>query len=330
MQKLLGILSLVLLTLGSGLATAADGDGGYAGAFFQVPIGARPTGMGGAYRAISDDGAGVLFNPAGMAGLQKKTFATSYRAMKLDRKLGYATLLFPAAGNSAIGVHWLYANSGSVARRNNDGDLIGDDLTMHSHDFAIVFAKRFEDFVSVGVKMNYLASRFAEMSTYTVGIDVGALVYVDHIWGRENQVKLPLEDLRIGLTLKYLDADFNWNNEEYVLRYIDGESGLGTEQMDVVPSEFGAGISGRLFDRHLVLASDLVINTEQSAAIHAGAEYFVRPETAVRAGFSNGRLTAGAGHVFKIGKQLLAVDYAFSTDKADEGSEHIFSFDFLF
>ena len=41
-------------------------------------------------------------------------------------------------------------------------------------------------------------------------------------------------------------------------------------------------------------------------------------------------VTGGTGFIFEIGDRTIAVDYAFSTDKVDEGSEHIFSFDFLF
>ena len=50
----------------------------------------------------------------------------------------------------------------------------------------------------------------------------------------------------------------------------------------------------------------------------------------LRAGYGDGRLAAGTGYLFAVGKHQLAIDYAFSTDKADEGSEHIFSFDLLF
>ena len=34
--------------------------------------------------------------------------------------------------------------------------------------------------------------------------------------------------------------------------------------------------------------------------------------------------------MFKFGERALAIDYAFSSDKVDEGSDHIFSFDLLF
>ena len=62
---------------------------------------------------------------------------------------------------------------------------------------------------------------------------------------------------------------------------------------------------------------------------HAGAEYYLTKEFALRGGYGDGRFSTGTGYVFKLGKQQLAIDYAFSTDKADEGMEHIFSFDLL-
>ncbi len=308
---------------------ADSGDGGYAAPFFQIPIGARPTAMGGAYLAISNDGAGALFNPAGLVTLKRPMFATSYRAMQLDRKLGYATIMLPTLHNSALGINWLYSGSGAIARRNYDGDLIGDEISLNNHVFSIVFAKRFEDALALGIKASYLHSTFAEMTSYSVSIDIGAMIYADWLFGRERYGTLPIDDLQFGLVLKNLDASYLWNSEGYVHRYVDGD-GVGTEQEDTVPMEFGLGISGRFLDRKLLVATDFLKNTKQGLKLHVGGEYFLKPEFAFRGGFSDGRLTAGTGYVFKIGSQVLAIDYAFSTDKADEGSEHIFSFDLLF
>lgn len=322
------ILIATLLIL-AGAPLAGDGDGGYAGAFFQVPIGARPASMGGAYLAISNDGAAPLYNPAGLADLRRPIFASSYRLMKLDRQLTYATLMFPIKGNSALGVHWLFAGSGDVERRNYDGDLIGDAISQNNHAGSIIFAKRFENVFSAGVKLSYLHSTFADMTAYSVGVDMGAMIYFDWLFGREKVGTLPVDDLQLGLTLKHLDAAYIWNNEDYIFKYV-GANQPGSEQEDQIPTEFGVGLSGRLLQRKLLLATDLIKNAEQGAMLHAGAEYFIKPEFALRAGFSDGRLTAGTGYIFKVANQILAVDYAFSTDKADEGSEHIFSFDLLF
>jgi hypothetical protein len=324
----LSTLTLVLLVVGA--TAAADGDGGYAGSYFQVPVGARPTAMGGAYRAISNDGAAPIYNPAGLAGLKRSLFASSYRVMKLDRQVGYVTLIFPARGNSALGLHWRYAGSGSVEVRNSDGDKLGRELSMSNHDFSIIFAKRFEDFFAAGAKMYYLHSSFAEMRSFSVGFDAGLMFYMDHIIHERGQSEdSPIRDIQVGLTLKYFEAKYIWNNEDYVHRYIDGNS-FGTEQEDKIPIEFGLGTSARFLQRKLLLAVDLVKNTEQSADFHGGAEYFVQPEFALRGGFSNGRFTAGTGYVFNLARQVIAIDYAFSTDKEDEGSEHVFSFEFLF
>lgn len=326
-RYVLVILGTVLLWAGS--LSAADGDGGYAGAFLQVPIGARPTAMGGAYLAISNDGAAPFYNPAGITNLRRPLFASSYRLMNLDRKLGYITLIFPTRRYSAIGVHWRYAGSGSVMMRDRDGDPTGTELSHDNNDFSILFAKRFEEYLSAGVKMYYLHSSFAEMTSSSVGFDVGFMLYVNEMFGRERQGLLPVRDIRIGLTLKYVQATYIWNNEKFVHRYYSSSTSA-TEQEDPVPVEFGIGASARFLKRKLLVAADLLKNMEQGPIFHGGAEYFVRPEFALRGGFSDGSFTAGTGFVIDLVGRVLAIDYAFSTDKASEGSEHMFSFDLLF
>ena len=52
-QFLISVFSLILVSPSYG----EEADGGTAGAFLQIPTGARPTAMGGAYISISDDGA---------------------------------------------------------------------------------------------------------------------------------------------------------------------------------------------------------------------------------------------------------------------------------
>jgi hypothetical protein len=330
MKMKITILVTLLTVLAVGPIHAADGDGGYAGAFYQVPIGARPAAMGGAYRALSNDGAAPLYNPAGLADLQTKLFSTSYRLMELGRQVGYITMMFPAKGNSALGVHWRYAGSGSVDVRNSDGDKLGREISMDNHDFSIVFAKRFTGPFAAGVKMYYLHSAFAEMTAFSVGFDAGFMLYMDHLlYERGESEGRGIRDIQIGLTLKYFEAKYIWKNEDYIFRYVDGSS-YGTEQEDKIPIEIGLGTSARLLDRRLTVSSDLVKNLEQGIAFHLGGEYFVKPEFALRGGFSDGRFTVGTGYVFKLADRVLGIDYAFSTDRADEGSEHIFSFEFLF
>jgi len=316
------IVSMILLL--SVTSIAEEADGGYAGAFLRVPVGARPTAMGGAYRALSDDGSGPLYNPAGLGGLQRPLFATSYRAMGLDRSLGYLTLAFVTRQEAVIGINWLYAGSGSVAARNSDGDLLGDDISFNNHNVAIIFAKRFEDLLSLGTRLAYLQASLGDLSAFSVSFDFGAMLHLSDLVDREKRDLMPVQDIQVGVTVKNIGAKYRWDSSE-----MDG-SGLGVIQDDKVPIEFGLGASAKFLKQKLVLAADLAKNIEQAFMPRVGAEYLAYADLALRTGYSDGRFAAGTGYKFKLGNRLLGIDYAFSTDKADEGSEHIFSFDLMF
>ena len=316
--------------MGTTAGLAEDGDGGYAGAFYQIPIGARPTALGGAYIAISDDGAAPLFNPAGIATVERKLFGTSYRVMDLDRQLGYATFLLPTRERSVLGFNFHYFGVGDIQRRDSDGRVLaGDELSFNNFVGSAMFAKQFEEYLSLGLKASYMQASFAEMTAFSVGIDFGMMLYVDNMMDRDKRMDMSIRDIRLGLVIKNLAATYRWDSGEY--NDVFGSGGqLGVEQEDDVPIEVGLGGSARFFDRRLLLAADVYKNIEQNPRLHTGAEFLITPEFALRGGYSDKRLTAGTGYLFKIKNQLLAIDYAFATDRVDEGSEHIFSFDLIF
>ncbi len=328
MKKILLLIALTSFCLSTSLF-AADGNAGYSGSFLQVPIGARPTAMGGAYISISNDASGGFYNPAGMSMLKKSIFGTSYRAMRLDRKLGYTTILFPTQGNSVLGFSWLYAGSGTVEARNSDGDLLGHTLEQNNHQISVLFAKRFEKYLSLGFKGSYLNSKFAEMSVFSVGIDLGATLYISQLFSREKRDLMPIQDIKVGLVVRNLAANFKWNNENYLAAY-GGSSFGGSDHIDDFPVEIGIGGSARFFNRKLLISTDFTKNIKENVIIHTGSEYFITKQFAVRMGYTDRSLTSGFGYVFNLDKFGLVFDYAFSSDKVDEGSEHIFSFDILF
>ena len=167
------------------------------------------------------------------------------------------------------------------------------------------------------------------MTTYAASLDVGLMFYLSHLlYNREERETAAIQDIQAGLVLQNMGSGYRWNNENYLVKYVG--SGIASVQEESAPMEIGTGVSARFLKRKLVLASDLLIDLEGRLAYHGGTEFFVSPEFALRGGYSNGRLTAGTGYVLKVSNLVWAIDYAFSTDKADEGSEHIFGFDLLF
>ena len=319
----------VTVLLASSSNAQSDANGGQGGAFYQVPLGARATALGGAYRSIADDGSGPLYNPAGVCSIRKSLFGTSYRAMRLDRTHGYLTGLVPIRDEAVIGGTYLYSSSGKVAGRDSDGYPTGLDFSFTNHDIGIIFAKRFENYFAMGARLSYVYARFAEMSAATVNVDFGTMLYVNQLMGREEGALFPVQDIQIGLVFKHLDTKYKWNNEQYVLKHVSAYD-IGSDQIDNVPMEVGFGASGRFLASKLLVAADIAKSQKQSVIAALGAEYLISPQLALRAGFGDKRLTAGSGYLFNIGGRKLAIDYAFSTDKVDEGSEHMFSIDVQF
>ncbi|MFQ5499675.1 MAG: PorV/PorQ family protein [Candidatus Zixiibacteriota bacterium] len=309
-------------------AQGQDGDGGQSGAFMQVPIGARATAMGGAFRALADDGSAPLYNPAGPATIRKGLFSTSYRAMQLDRTLGYISVITPTQGNSALGASWLYANSGSVEARDTEGKLAGHDISTNQHAIGILFAKRFERWISIGANFRYLQTTFPEFNAFTVSFDIGTMLYLSQLIGRERRADMWIRDIQVGIVVRHIGTNFRWNNEKYVAKFFGDQRGSGRTER--VPVEVAVGGSARFLERKLVFAADVLKNEKQSIKVHTGAEYFVTAEFALRVGQSAGQGTVGFGYMFKVGQSHLALAYAFSAERASEGSEHIFSFDFFF
>jgi opacity protein-like surface antigen len=318
------ILTLAITVLLGSPTFSADGDGGYAGSFLQVPLGARPASMGGAYIGVSDDASGVMYNPAGLAGIPYREFTSAYRAMSQDRKLGYASVIFPVQGMATLGLQWTYAGSGSVEERDRDGALVGREISQNSHQFGVTFAKRFDPWIGVGANISYLYSKMSVISANSVGFDFGAMIYLTELVDREKRDKFFAQNAKVGLVVRNITKQFRWNSEKYLMKYTTG--GTGFIQTDKFPLEIGLGASSQFLDGKLLIALDGYKSEKQSVKGRFGAEYQLRPELALRSGYSVDGFAAGAGFQFDISPQrTVAIDYAFLSGRADAGSEHLFS-----
>jgi hypothetical protein len=176
--------------------------------------------------------------------------------------------------------------------------------------------------------MSYLYSRFAEMSASSVGFDVGSMFYLSQFFDREKRETMAIQDIQAGVVVRRIESRYRWNNEDYLFEHVGAE--ISNEQEDKVPLEGGVGVSARFLQKKLLLATDFIMKEKIGPRFHGGGEYLITPQFALRAGYSDGSITAGTGYVFKVKERNFAIDYAFSTDKADEGLEHLFSIDLQF
>ena len=296
-------------------------NGGYAGAFMQLPVQARPAAMGGAYFAVSNDAAGQIFNPAGISAIRTKLFSSSYRAMKLDRKLGFVSVVFPTRLESSLGLSWLYAGYGEVETRNRSGILTGGTVGQNEHAFAISFAKLFLPYLSLGTRLNYYYNRLGDITANSVGINLGIMLMIDSLFEYGTMDEFPIANLKVGLVLNNLAAKYPWESEG---------AGLAPTQDDEFPKVVGGGFSLTALQEKLLIAGDLEKNFEQNLRARIGGEYQIDDRFLLRSGLNNGIFTAGAGFRFVLKELALSLDYAFSDDRVDEGSDHIITFNIFF
>ncbi len=299
----------------------AEEDGGYAGAFLRVPLQPRAAAMGGAYIGLSDDAAGQMFNPAGITAITSFDFSSAYRVMKLDRTLGYVSLIIPTRLQSALGVSWIYAGSGDVERRSNSGYLTGGSISSNSHAFSVTFAKQFLPALGAGARLNYYIKSFDELNANSIGINLGLMLSVDSLFEFGEMEEKPINEIKIGLIVQNLAAKYSWDKES---------AGLQTSTDDEFPVEFGIGASCRTLHRNLLFVADARKSDKQSLVFRAGGEYRIHQNVDLRAGLDDGRFTAGAGFRVPLGTNMMSIDYAFSMDHADEGDDHIFGLSFRF
>jgi hypothetical protein len=317
MKKSIIIAGILVVSAGLQLAAESE-DGGYAGAFLKMAVEARPTAMGGAYIAVSDDPAGQLHNPAGTAAITKKVFTSSYRAMKLGRSLGFLSVVFPARLESVLGLSWLYAGYGEVEEREANSFATGKMVSSSEHVFAINFAKKFVPYLSLGTKLNYYHKNVADLTSNSIGINLGAVFYIDSLFEYGVMEGKFLTDIRGGFVIENAAAKYVWEYEEVA---------LAPSQTDDFPIVVGFGASGRTLDRNLLFALDIVKNARQDALIRFGAEYNFDNMFLIRSGLDDGVITAGAGFKFEVQSLTFSINYAFSDDRVGEGSDHIITFD---
>jgi hypothetical protein len=309
----ISVLSLFLFLLVCSPATLAEsGDGGYAGTFLQLGLGARAMGMGGAFVAVADDATGGFFNPAGLVQITRPTMGVFYRKMTLDRRLSYLVFNQPIRDEATIALAWINAGVGDVVGRDRDG-YITEDISNYENAVQLFLGRKIIEQFSVGLEIDYIQFNLANINAYGVGFGVSAM-------GR------PMPKLRLGLSVKNLGMRYSWASGEYWQQY----GLLGSSVKEEFPFTVRAGASYLLLEDRILISSDFEKNDKQGSRIHLGAEGWALENVAGRIGYNRGSLTFGVGLRQKIHSYVLGFDYAFIASRVDDDADHLISLQFEF
>ncbi len=301
------IVSLVFLCLALSQVRADTGDGGYAGAFQQLGLGARALGMGGAFVAVADDATAGFWNPAGLVQIKMRTFGAFFRKMTLDRRLSYITYCQPIRHEATISIGWTNAGVSDVVGRDRKGEIT-EEIKNYQNAIELFFGRKILDQLSGGIRIGYIQYNLANVSAYGVGFGFSA-------FGK------PIQKLRLGAAVENLGMRYSWTSGDYWKKF----DLLGSSSKDEFPVTLRFGASYLLLEDRILVCSEIDKNGKQKEKIHLGIEGWILENLAGRAGYDKGSLTLGMGLKQKMKSTILGFDYAFVSSRVDDDPDHLIS-----
>ncbi len=309
MKKYYKIAVLLFIT---GSLSFAGSNGGYAGAFLRMGLGAKTLAMGNAGLAQQADGYSFFYNPASMAFLPEKTFSLSYSFLSLDRNFNFIGYAMPVAPAGGFSISWIRAGVDHINSTNSIGEITGE--IGHSINAAFFnFARRFGEKVAVGVSIKYMWESFDfgsdKYNSNGVGFDFG----MQYKWNDKVLLAAAVRD--VGSKLKArTDKLFEH----------------GGTTVDPFPRLYSAGFRYQLPWPWLSLVYDAQWSDKNDFKNHFGLQIAHRKLLALRLGLNNTNFTFGAGMGFKLWRFPSQLDYAFVPSRYGEGSSHVFSWQIHF
>jgi hypothetical protein len=304
---------MLILLIGIFSQVKSEGNGGYAGAFLRLGLGARGMAMGNAQVATADQGFGFYYNPAAQPYLEKFSANFSYSFMSLDRRFNYLGISSPLKPQAGLSLGWIYSGVSDIPgydSRGFESGKINHGLHAIYFSFGIFIVPQR---LSVGINAKYLREDLSDedfdYDGSGFGADLGILFRL-------------IDDLSLGYLIKDLNASLRSNTNNIFDR--------GLEKDNQFPISHRLGFFYRTPVDWASIAYDFEWSDAGENKNHFGAEFRI-PGVAGRIGYDTDHFTFGGG--LEIDRYLnikATLDYAFISSTIDEGVSHIFSWQLAF
>lgn len=246
---------------------------------FSLGAGVRSVGMAGAYTAVSDDIAGVGFNPAGLAWLERQEASFMYYPLYEGAVFNSGVYGLPLLDfGTAAAAFYRISTAGITGY--DSFDVATGDFEYSEYKVTLLYAKNINENLALGVRVNAYGVNVQQLSGAGFGADAGIMYK-------------PFDFLTLGATL------------ENVVKPSISVSGRAED----IPQRYILGLAGNygISDFKMLVSADLVAGERENLKYRAGAEIRWNNTVSVRAGYDDGLLCLGAGlSVFNA-----SLDYAF-------------------
>ncbi len=263
--------------------------------FLKMGMGARASGMGGAFVAISNDSSAVYWNSAGLTQIKEREISGVHNQWFEDIKTEYISYVQPLKGNSGVmGVSLIYMNVPDIEKRTITGEKAGS-VKVNNLSYDVAYGYKLTPNLSTGVKLKGIFQEYGDDKGNGFAADFG-LLFVQP--GKGN------EKLSFGLNIQNIGPKVKIGSEE-----------------EKLPFNVKGGIALTLAEKGVTVALDADKPIDNKMKFHSGVEYWFREKIALRFGYEDvGNLGSGSGFTFGCGfkgyeteeflNMLVHLDYA--------------------
>ncbi|HEX9652515.1 MAG TPA: PorV/PorQ family protein, partial [bacterium] len=284
------------------------GDGGTRGLFLGA--GARALALGNANVALANDAFGILFNPAGLDYIEKKSVSLYYSSLIVGSSYNFVGLVYPTPTIGSFGFAWARIGTGDVVEYDVDGTK-GSIFDFSQSLFMFSYAKQLKSNFSAGlsIKLQTMDFSLANRSDAGFGADLGLMYRPEFDSGM-------LRDLAFGLNIQnIITPNARLVDDTEAISPLNFKLGLAK------PIRFGEERNAitLLFDFN----KSFFENRSAPAMYNVGAEYSFHDNAMLRVGLNDGVIAFGAGAAYSN----FHFDYNFGKmfDAADFSANHRFS-----
>ncbi len=268
--------------------------------FLKLGVGGRAIGMGEAYSALSNDAAGIYYNPAGIATGSGDEITFMHKDWVFGTAIEYlgATV---HTGSFALGFGLNSTNVDNIEIRQQPGPALG---TFGVHDLAVsaTASWRVDTSLSIGATGKFLYEKIYVDESSGAAFDVGAKYELNR------NIALAAAISNIGSTSALASQSTTLPS---------------TLRLGVAYSSDAAGEFGYTF------ATDLLkVPHDTGTRIHLGAETVYESFLSLRVGYQFGYDAKGYSAGLGIRYGLVQFDYAFVPFLDELGNTHTFALTF--
>ncbi len=260
---------------------------GAAGAqFLKIGIGARATGMGGAYSSVANDLTSLFWNPAGISDIDQEQASFAYTSWFAGFEHGFAAIAFPISENYVLAASLISFGTGDIEITTVPDGRTGSTYSINDIVAALSFGGYLTEQFSFGISGKIVRSAFSSLSSSGIAFDIGT------------KYKTGIQGITLGFAIQNLGAEQQFSGQD-LKTTIDNPS-LQDTPTDVerlayafsIPIIFRAGISTTFLDdddHQLIGAMDFVTLSDTPEQLIFGAEYTWNNLVSVRGGYRTGQ-----------------------------------------